>query len=106
MSTILHYRVAANGVVPPIKKLDMESKFSQKVVKKVLDELKMHGTPLDPKEKTKKTVYLPGSRRFDAAHKAVLLSLRAEDPHRNRASYVTNLQLQTGTVASKSPISQ
>ena len=88
--------VAANGVAPSLQKLSTESKFSQKFVKKVLDELKMHGTPLvDPKEKTKKTVYLPGSRRFDAAHKAVLLSLRAEDPHRNRASYVTNLQLQT-----------
>ena len=66
----------------------------------------MHGTLLDPKEKKKKTVYLPGSCRFDATDEAVLLSLRAEDPHRNRASYVTNLQLLTGTVASKSLISQ
>jgi hypothetical protein len=98
--------LAADGVIPSINKLTTESRFSQKFVKKVLDELKMHGTPLDPKKKTKKTVYLPGSRRFDAAHEAVLLSLRAKDPHRNPASYVTNLQLQTGTVASKSPISQ
>jgi DNA-binding transcriptional regulator YhcF (GntR family) len=98
--------LAADGVIPSIKKLATESRFSQKFVKKVLDELKVHGTLLDPKEKKKKTVYLPGSCRFDATDEAVLLSLRAEDPHRNRASYVTNLQLQTGTVASKLPISQ
>ena len=44
--------VAANGVAPSLQKLSTESKFSQKFMKKVLDELKMHGTPLDPKEKT------------------------------------------------------
>ncbi len=58
-------------------------------MKKDQDELKIHGTLLDPKEKKKKTVYLPGSCRFDATDEAVLLAPRAESTHRNLASYVT-----------------
>jgi hypothetical protein len=38
--------VAANGVAPSLQKLATESRFSRNFVKKVLDELKMHGTLL------------------------------------------------------------
>ena len=73
-----------NGVAPSLRKFATDSRFSQNFVKKVLDELKMYGTLLDPKEKKKKKmVYLPGSCRFDAADEAMLLALRAVDPHRN-----------------------
>jgi hypothetical protein len=85
---------ATNGAAPSLRQLATESRFSRNLVKKVLDELKMHGTLLDPKEKKKKkAVCLPGSCRFDITDQAVLLALRAEDHHQNRASYMLNLQL-------------
>ncbi len=78
--------VVANGVALLSENSLQSADFCQDLVKRILNELQIHGTLLDPKEKRKmvylSVVYLPGSSHFDAMMaEAVLLALHAaKDP--------------------------
>jgi len=94
-----------------VSSIAKECKVSRYYVRKVRDELRVHGRILRENEKTAAPLADEdeggfGSRSLDDDDVFVLINLYFEEPSRSLRSYARELEMLTGTIVSESTISR